>query len=236
MDASWTLVGLAAGIGAIHTLAGPDHYVPFLAMSKAARWSQRKTLWITALCGLGHVLGSVILGLLGLAVGWAVGSLEWFESARGQWAGWLLLVYGLLYLVWGVRHAWRNRPHTHVHVHADGKVHAHEHVHKSEHVHLHEVAGHRVDITPWVLFTVFVFGPCEPLIPLLMVPAAMHSYWVVGLVTLIFAVCTIATMTIIVWIGYAGLDRLKWPGLTRYAPLGAGLAVTLCGVAMTLGF
>ena len=34
----------AASIGFIHTLLGPDHYLPFVAMSAARGWSSRRTL------------------------------------------------------------------------------------------------------------------------------------------------------------------------------------------------
>ena len=52
------LAGTAALIGLGHTLCGPDHYLPFIVMGKANRWSMPKTLWITFLCGLGHVAGN----------------------------------------------------------------------------------------------------------------------------------------------------------------------------------
>ena len=45
----------AAWLAFLHTVAGPDHYVPFIAMSRLGRWSMLKTTWITLLCGLGHV-------------------------------------------------------------------------------------------------------------------------------------------------------------------------------------
>ena len=65
MDASptlWTLTLTAAGLGVLHTVTGPDHYIPFIAMSRVGRWSVAKTLMVTLLCGLGHVAGSVLLG------------------------------------------------------------------------------------------------------------------------------------------------------------------------------
>ena len=63
------LVLTAASIGFIHTLLGPDHYVPFVAMGAARRWTTRKTLLVTSLCGLGHVAGSVAIGMIGIAIG-----------------------------------------------------------------------------------------------------------------------------------------------------------------------
>ena len=50
------LIATAASIGFIHTLIGPDHYLPFIMMSKARGWSVAKTLWITLACGVGHLL------------------------------------------------------------------------------------------------------------------------------------------------------------------------------------
>jgi hypothetical protein len=78
--------------------------------------------------------------------------------------------------VWGLRRAWRSRPHAHGHAHGADDRHEHRHTHDDEHAHVHEAERTR-SLTPWVLFTIFVFGPCEPLIPILMYPAAAESLW-----------------------------------------------------------
>ena len=49
------LMGTAASIGFFHTLLGPDHYLPFIVMSRARNWSAARTLVITVLCGLAIV-------------------------------------------------------------------------------------------------------------------------------------------------------------------------------------
>jgi hypothetical protein len=90
-------------------------------------------------------------------------------------------------------------------------------------------------MTPWVLFTIFVFGPCEPLIPILMFPAAKLSLWGIALVTLVFGVCTLATMTALVVAGCLGLSRLALAGWGRYSHALAGLAIAACGAAIRLG-
>ena len=82
------LLATAASVGFVHTITGPDHYLPFVAMARIGRWSLAKTITVTLACGVGHVLSSVILGALGIALGLAVGSLEWFEGVRGNLAGW----------------------------------------------------------------------------------------------------------------------------------------------------
>src|SRR4030066_1974221 len=128
------LIGTAAFIGFVHTLFGPDHYLPFIVMGKARRWPLFKTLWISFLCGVGHVGSSVLLGLLGIALGFAVTKLIDIESFRGNLAAWALIAFGLVYFVWGTRRAWKNKPHKHFHIHADGDTHVHQHVHTEEHV------------------------------------------------------------------------------------------------------
>ncbi len=232
------LVATAAMIGVLHTVMGPDHYVPFVAMAGARRWSLRRTLGITAVCGVGHVLGSVLLGSLGIALGWAVGGLEWLEGIRGGVAAWLLLGFGLAYTAWGLRQAARNRPHAHWHSHADGTVHEHTHVHREAHAHAHEakIGQRRLrSVTPWVLFVIFVFGPCEALIPILMVPAAAGSWWGVSLVVGVFGLVTVSTMLLAVTVGYLGISRLSLGRLERYSHALAGLTLVACGLAIQLG-
>ncbi len=97
----------AAGVAVIHTLAGPDHYLPFAGMARAFSWSSRRTLAITLLCGAGHVLSSALLGLVGIALGLGLASLQAVESARGQYAAWALVTLSLLYTTWGIRRAVR---------------------------------------------------------------------------------------------------------------------------------
>ena len=228
------LLATAVSIGTIHTLLGPDHYIPFVAMGRAARWSLRKTLLVTALCGVGHVGSSVVLGVVGIALGIVVFRLEQFEAVRGDLAAWLLIGVGLAYTTWGLVRALRNIPHSHVHVHADGTVHRHPHTHDGEHLHTH---GEGQSIGPWVLFTVFLFGPCEPLIPLLMYPAARLSGWAVAAVAVAFGAATLVAMMASVAVLHWSLPRVssRVRGFERFSHAAAGFSVLLCGVLILAG-
>lgn len=252
-EISGSLAVASVMIGFLHTALGPDHYLPFIAMSRAGRWSMRKTLAITVACGIGHVLSSALLGTIGIALGIGVDLLKSVESARGDWAAYLMIAFGLIYFIWGLRQAIRNRPHTHVHAHADGTVHHHPHVHAIEHLHVHESAGRQAtpsavatdrassdepiapSLTPWILFTVFLFGPCEALIPMVMFPAAEGSTAGVVAVTALFGVTTITTMTLIVAAACFGIQAIRWPAAERYGHLMAGGVVLACGLAIRLG-
>ncbi|MBI5208559.1 MAG: hypothetical protein HY927_01140 [Elusimicrobia bacterium] len=225
------LCSTAAALGCFHTLLGPDHYLPFIAMSKARGWSRGRTAAVTLLCGLGHVGSSVAIGLGGVALGAAVGQLVPIEAGRGRIAAWLLLGFGLLYAIWGLKKAWSGEPHSHRHAHADGVLHGHDHGHlEAPHAHPHGRAG--VDITPWVVFTVLVFGPCEPLIPVVMYPALAHSWAGLALVTAVFAATTVGCMLGVVMLAHHGLSLVRWAWLDRYTHALAGGAVFACGVAV----
>jgi nickel/cobalt transporter (NicO) family protein len=222
------LLVAAVSIGFFHTLFGPDHYVPFVMLSWSRKWSASKTAFITFLCGLGHILSSVVLGLVGVVLGVAVERLEFIESSRGTIAAWMLIAFGIAYSAWGIRQAILNRPHKHAHIHDGAEVHEHEHTHHGGHAHIHE--GEGKTITPWVLFIIFVFGPCEPLIPLLIYPAAQKSYPGVIMVSLTFGIVTIATMMAAVLLMRSGLSLKILARAERYTHAIAGLTILTCGL------
>lgn len=208
----WSLAGIAVTVGCLHTLLGPDHYLPFVAMSRAGKWSMRKTLIVTWLCGVGHVASSLVLGLVGIALGLAVNRLEGIEETRGGIAAWLLIGFGFAYLSWGIVLALRGRVHSHAHLHSDGTVHVHPHHHHEEHLHPHSgtAANGTSRMSPWILFTIFLFGPCEPLIPILMYPAAEASLTGLVLVTVLFSMATLLTMIAMVSLLLHGVKLVRF--------------------------
>jgi nickel/cobalt exporter len=221
----------AASLGFVHTILGPDHYIPFITLAKASKWSIPKTTLITFLCGVGHILSSVIIGAIGIAFGFALKSITYFESIRGEIAGWLLISFGLLYLLWGIKKAVKYKPHTHFHFHDENLIHSHEHGHFHEHAHVH-ARNNKIKLTPWVLFIIFIFGPCEALIPILMYPAATASTFSLILVTTVFGITTIATMLCIVLLSLYGLKTISFPSIERYSHALAGFLIFSCGVAI----
>ncbi|MCX6152680.1 MAG: sulfite exporter TauE/SafE family protein [Candidatus Kapabacteria bacterium] len=224
------LSGIAISTGLVHTILGPDHYVPFIALAKARDWSKLKTATIVLLCGLGHVSSSIIIGFLGIALGWSLSSLTAFESARGEIAGWLLIALGLVYLVYGIRYAFKNQSHEHVHFHHDDGFHVHEHQHRKEHSHVH--VNEKKHTTQWVLFLIFIFGPCEPLIPIVMYPAIKHNYFGVFWVSLLFSVATLIVMLSVTLLAISGLKFVPFSRLERYTHVFASIAILFCGVAV----
>ncbi|MBN1414721.1 MAG: sulfite exporter TauE/SafE family protein [Bacteroidales bacterium] len=203
------LAGTALTIGFLHTVAGPDHYLPFVAMAKTRNWSVARTINIVILCGLGHVLSSIVIGFIGIAAGIAISGIEHVEGFRGNLAAWLLFIFGLAYMGWGIIRLLNRKNHHH-----------------------HPAADANKKMTFWILFAIFVFGPCEPLIPILMYPAAEHNYGAVAIISSLFALITIATMVIMVLLLLKGISFVKLSALEKYQHVIAGVAIALCGAAI----
>ncbi|MDT8400523.1 MAG: hypothetical protein RQ743_02420 [Bacteroidales bacterium] len=211
MEGYTALLLTALTIGIVHTIAGPDHYLPFVALSKSRNWSMVKTVNIVIISGLAHVLSSVVIGFIGIGAGIGLSKLELFEGFRGNIAAWLLFSFGIAYTAWAVFRLIRRRGH--VHKHLDDR-------------------NGRKQLTVWIIFLIFLFGPCEPLIPILMYPAADHNYAAVGIVAMVFAIATIGTMLIIVFILLKGFNLIKICSLEKYQHIIAGFAIMLCGAGI----
>ena len=98
-DTTVLLALTAGGTGCLHTLLGPDHYVPIIALARLRRWSPRRAALSTVAFGLAHCLATV--ALLAAIGGPAVALAGW----RSDVAGSLLLGGGLLLTGW----TWRRR-------------------------------------------------------------------------------------------------------------------------------
>jgi len=220
-----------AGVAILHTLAGPDHYLPFIVMGRARQWSTARTVFWTTLCGAGHVGSSVVLALAGVLLGYGLERVQFLEGLRGNLAAWAMIAFGAVYLAWGLNRATRGVAHSHAHAHDAGADHAHPHAHDTAHAHPHgETEGFR--LTPWVLFTIFVFGPCEPMIPLVMYPAAQNSWPDVWRVVAVFSALTIGAMLVVVLLALKGISLLPTRKVERYNHALAGGTILLAGCAI----
>ena len=221
------LMVAAVSIACLHTVSGPDHYLPFIALSKSRGWSFTKTIGWTIVCGCGHVWSSVLLGLGGAAIGWSLSSIKWMENIRGGVAGWVMLGFGFFYSVWGMYKAYKNNLHKHFDLHEDGSIYVFEHRHGKA---IAQQDKHKV--TPWVMFIIFILGPCEPMIPLLYFPAAKNSWAGMLLLIIIYTLATLLTMVAMVVLGYKGIAFIQTDKLDRYMHAMGGLAIFICGAGM----
>jgi nickel/cobalt exporter len=225
---SWNVLGAALGIAVVHTALGPDHTLPFVALARARGWSRGRTLLITALCGVGHTLSSIVLALVGALLGVSIGALDTVDQSRGELAAWVLAAFGAAYALWGLRHAWRQRAGVALHDHG-GDTHLHVGGH---HPHTHARPEGSGRAAFWPLFAVFVLGPCEPLIPLVFVPASQGRWLLAVGVAALFGLATVGTMLVLVGTAHAGLNLLPLRALERWSHFLAGAVVAASGTAI----
>ena len=213
LSALW-LTALATAV--IHTIAGPDHYLPFIAIAKSRNYSLKKTLLWTFICGIGHI-GSALLIALGFIYfsHWLTSEkFAWIETNRGNIAAYALIGLGAAYLLWALRHRFKHR-------------------HNGTHSHI-PAAGQQKNITVWIMFIIFVLGPCEALLPILTASSVLGTHAVISC-TAIFSVATIATMMLAVTLGLLGINALRFKRLENYAHEIAGATIMACGVAIICG-
>lgn len=218
------LIISAGSLGFIHTILGPDHYLPFIVLSRARKWSATKTMWITFFSGIGHVGSSVLIGLIGIGLGISLNKLEAFEAFRGELVGWLLFAFGIAYSFYGIYKCLKNSHHHHLPAFLTPKK-----LRGLEHLPTSDQDEDNTPITPWILFLIFVFGPCEVLIPMLIFPAYENSAFGMLAVALVFGIATIATMLFAVYIGYKGTSLLRFKKHEKYVHLVAGLVILMSG-------
>ena len=210
------LISTAALIAFIHTIIGPDHYLVFVALGKARDWSTLKTLKYTTICGVGHILSSVIIGFIGIFFGIELVKLVNLEESRGLLSGWMLLFFGLIYFFWGLRK---------IRIHKNKKNVSDKH----NYINSQKKA---FNITPWALFIVFVLGPCEALIPLFMYPAIEADMMLVFKVALVFGIVTLVTMLLSVFLLIKGLNIFKFNSFEKYSHVIAGTSIMLCAIVI----
>lgn len=197
-------IALTGFVVAFFHAAIPTHWLPFVLAARVQRWSQTKTLAITALAGTGHVLMTAALGLLatifGMALSETIGS--WFPPI----AGGLLLLFGLYYIVRQVR----GKGHVHF-------AYPHEHLHEGpDHEQKQDFttpASDRMAITS--LLALLTLSPCEAFIPIY-VSGIRYGWGGFALLTAILSAGTVSGMVIFTGLTLAGTKQLQLGMLEKY--------------------
>jgi len=216
-QSGFTIVSTTIATAAVHTLI-PDHWLPFVLVARAERWGVRHTIWLTTLSGLLHVAVSVAIAVALVFAGRrAESALEWVEASGEALSGWLLVLFGLAYMLWFLLRGG--------HVHSFG-MHPH-----------HEPAAASGKERPpaflsgYALAFVVGFNPCVLVVPLAW-QAAEISWGALGAVVTAFALTTMTTMVGVTWLGLRGTARLDRPFLARYGEAVSGGLIALTGAAI----
>jgi len=206
------LVGAVAAVGVLHTMV-PDHWAPITLIARQRGWSKIETARAALGAGTGHVLSTLFLGLIVWVAGVAVAAKfgHWIEIISSV----ALIAFGLWIAVSGWREMATERTHEHAH--------AHGHDHGDHH---HEKAkGQRT-----ALLLILGSSPMVEGLPAFFA-AGKYGVGLIAIMSLVFAVSTIATYMVLCVASVAGLERVKLGAIEQYGEVLSGTFIALVGVA-----
>lgn len=184
----------------------PTHWLPFVLVGRAQRWSLPRSLMAVTTAGLAHIGTTALVGGLivaaGLALdGWVAGLLPWLSAI-------LLIGFGAFYLI----KAAVSRPAL-----AGGPA-----LDLAEPTVTHAAAF-------WGLVAIMALSPGEVLLPIYM-SSTQEGVGALALLTLAFAVGTVLGMATFTTLARAGASILRLERWARYEGAILGLALIAIGL------
>ena len=204
-----SLLGGGLATAFLHA-ALPTHWLPFVLVGRAQRWSLGRVLTAVTAAGLAHIVATAFVGSLIVLAGLALD--QWIAGLLPYLSATLLFVFGAFYLV---RAAIRG-PQT-----AGGPQ-----------LDLPEPAvSHAAAF--WGLVAMMAVSPGEVLLPIYLSQAG-EGLFILAALTVAFAVGTVAGMAVFTLLARAGWSVLRLERWARYEGVVLGLALILIGLLVFL--
>jgi len=215
----------AAGVGFGHAVL-PDHWVPLAVLGRTRRYPMSRIARLATLAGIAHVLVSILLGGIIIAVGLQLRSTV--ENAENAIIGGLLIATGVGFAVLELT--------GHGHHHHD---HDHTHDHTHDHSHTHGDHDHTPSPRGRGLLAVMVpFGaaasPDLTILPVFLAAAAVGPGTAIGSLG-VFAAVTIGTIVGLTLAAARGGYQVHGEWLDRWGNLMTALVLVVIGVLVLTG-
>lgn len=200
-----SLLGGGFAAAFLHAIL-PTHWLPFVLVGRAQGWGMARTLGAAVAAGVAHIASTAVVGALIVAAGLALD--HWVEGLLPHLSAVLLFLFGAFYLT----RATFKRP-----VAAGGPA--------------YELPEPKVSDAAAFggLVALMALSPGEVLLPLYL-SAATEGAAVLVLLTLSFAVGTVAGMVLLTAIARTGYSILKLERWARYEGAVLGLALIALGL------
>jgi nickel/cobalt transporter (NicO) family protein len=238
------LIAAAAGVGFGHAIM-PDHWVPLSVVGRTRRYPLTRVARLSGLAGVAHVLVSLVLGVVIVAIGLQFRSTV--EHAQDTIVGAVLIATGLGFLALELvghghdhthDHRHGHHPHGPGHDHAapgqsqrarDGHGHpAHdEHAHAGPRGHLRGVAGIMVPFGA-------AASPDLTILPVFLAAAAVGAGTAVSSL-IAFALVTITTIVVLTLLATAGGYRVRGAWLDRWGNAITAVVLLAIGTLVVAG-
>ncbi|MFZ0976868.1 MAG: hypothetical protein WAN22_31915 [Solirubrobacteraceae bacterium] len=219
------LLAAAAGVGFGHAIL-PDHWVPLAVLGRTRRYPLTRIARLSGLAGVAHVLVSIVLGAVIIAIGLQFRST--IQHAQDTIIGCILIATGIGFLVLELTGHGHHHDHDHPH---------HDHAHDDDHAHDHDHDGHAGEPTPrrlGGLAAVMVpFGaaasPDLTILPVFLAATTAGVATAVGSVV-IFAAVTIGTIVGLTLAAARGGYQIQGEWLERWGNVFTAAVLVLIGL------
>ncbi len=235
------LIIAAAGVGFGHAIL-PDHWLPLAVVGRTQHYPLARVARLSGLAGVTHVLVSLVLGAIIIAIGLQFRSRV--EGAQNAIVGGLLIATGLVLAILeltGHGHSHSDEGHSHAghehagHAHA-GHAHAgHEHAGNAHAGHAHAGQDHRGWRSQLAVMVPFgaAASPDLTILPVFLAATTAGAGAAVGSL-IAFATVTIATIVTLTLIATAGGYQIGGRWLDRWGnALTAIVLVVIGGLVLT---
>jgi nickel/cobalt transporter (NicO) family protein len=206
------LIAAAAGVGFGHAVL-PDHWVPLATLGRTRRYPLVRIARLSGLAGIAHVLVSLLLGAIVIAVGLQFRSA--IESAESAIVGWILIATGVGFAVLELS--------GHGHHHDGAEGHGHDH-------HEHGLSGLTGVMVPFGAAA----SPDLTILPVFLAATAVGAPTAIGALVA-FAAVTIATIVVLTLAAARGGYHLHAEWLERWGNVVTALVLVLIGALVLTG-
>ncbi|MBI1849608.1 MAG: hypothetical protein HYR85_04635 [Planctomycetes bacterium] len=204
-------VGAVMLVAAIHA-GSPNHWAPFVLVGRTHGWSRRKVLAVTASAAAGHAIVTAILGgivaLLNREIQASIQSSA--ETFGERFAAAILVIVGVIYVVIGLR----------------GHVHSHPAPICED-----RPPGHSHPFIVLSLVSMLSFSPCMAVAVAFLPAPTLGSVLVLAVA---YSVVTVLSMSLIVYVAYFGVERLRLHVFEKHGQLITGVLLALLGLGVAL--
>lgn len=205
------LLAAAAGVGFGHAIL-PDHWVPLAVLGRTRRYPLARVARLSGLAGVAHVLVSIILGAVIIAIGLQFRSS--IQSAQDTIIGWILIATGIGFAV----------------LELSGRGHTHDHEHDHDHDHEHD--GSRRGLGGLAAVMVPFGAAASPdltILPVFLAATAAGVGTAIGSLV-IFAIVTIGTIVGLTLAATRGGYEIRGQWLERWGNVFTALVLIIIGL------
>jgi nickel/cobalt exporter len=224
-SATPALLAAAAGVGLGHAIL-PDHWVPLAVVGRTRRYPLSRVARLSGLAGVAHVLISIVLGAVIIAIGLQFRSTV--QSAQDTIIGCLLIATGVGFGVFELIGRGHSHEHSHDHGHGHDGHDGHDHEH--DHDERRGVRGLAAIMVPFGAAA----SPDLTILPVFLAATTAGVATAVGSIV-IFAAVTIGTIVGLTLTAAKGGYQIRGQWLERWGNTITAATLIVIGVLVLVG-